>query len=190
MKKILLIGAFALFGAMNAQTAKGTWMFSGKTELSFNSTTTKLEYDGNEMLEAKTNTFTFSPSAQYFVIDNLAVGLGLQFVSQKTDDDKSNTFTVMPQATYFFPAAGNIRPYVEAGVGYASNLTTDGDDDIKSGGLAYSGGVGVAYFINSNVAFNLGLNYTGAKLSYSEDSKFKTNVSNFGAGVGISVFFK
>ena len=31
MKKVLLVGAIALFGAMNAQMEKGSWIVSGKT---------------------------------------------------------------------------------------------------------------------------------------------------------------
>ena len=120
MKKLFLVSALALFGAMNAQTSKGTWMVSGKTELGFNSTETKVEFQGANVAESKTTSFTLNPAASYFVIDNLAIGLGLGFNSSKTDDDKSNTFSVMPQATYFFTVDGNIKPYVEAGVGYGT----------------------------------------------------------------------
>ncbi len=190
MKKVLLVGALALFGAVSAQTEKGTWMVSGKSEISFNSVNTKVKYDGTELGEDKTSTFTFSPSASYFVINNLAVGLGLSYVHTKNEDVKSDTFVAMPQATYFFDTPGNVKPYFEAGIGYASNTMSDGDDEVKADGLAYGAGLGVAYFINPSVAFNLGLNYSGANLQYSEDSKVKTDISTLGVGAGVSVFFK
>lgn len=190
MKKLLLVGALALFAAVNAQTEKGNWMVSGKSEIAFNSTNAKVKYDGNEISETKTSTFTFTPAASYFVINNLAFGLGLSYNHSKTGDSKSDTFTVIPQATYFFPVAGEVKPYVEAGVGYATNKTTEGSEDYKLNGLAYGFGGGVAYFVTPNVAFNLGLNYTAANLKYSEDKDLESNTNNFGAGVGISVFFK
>ena len=60
MKKLLLVGTLALFAAVNAQTEKGSWMVSGKSEIAFNSTNTKLKYDGNEISENKTSSFAFT----------------------------------------------------------------------------------------------------------------------------------
>lgn len=188
MKKLFLVGALALFGAMNAQTSKGNWMVSGKTELGFNSTETKVEFQGANVAESKTTSFTLNPAASYFVIDNLAIGLGLGFNSSKTDDDKSNTFSVMPQATYFFTVDGNIKPYVEAGVGYAVNNTTTAGTEVKFDGLTYGAGIGAAYFVNQAVAFNLGVNYLGTDLKNSDNSDIKIKTNGFGASVGISVF--
>ena len=190
MKKLFLVGAVALFTAANAQTEKGSWMVSGKSEISFNNVNTKVKYDGTEVDSDETSSFTFSPSASYFVINNLAVGLGLNYMHNKNGDVKSNTFVAMPQATYFLATAGNVKPYVEAAVGYASNNTSDDESEIKADGLAYGAGVGVAYFVNPSVAFSLGLNYSGANLTFSEDSDFKTNINTLGVGVGISVFLK
>ncbi len=190
MKKVLLIGAIALFGAANAQTEKGTWMVSGKSEISFNSVNTSVKFDGTEVAEDETSSFTFAPSAGYFVINDLAVGLGLNYAHSKNDDVKSDTFVVMPQATYFFATSGNIKPYVEAGIGYGFNKTSDDDSEAKADGLAYGAGLGVAYFVNPSVAFNLGLNYSGANLKFSEDSNLETDVNTLGVGVGISVFLK
>ncbi|MCQ4034479.1 porin family protein [Kaistella montana] len=190
MKKLLLVGALALFAAVNAQTEKGNWMVSGKSEIAFNSTNAKVKFQGNEVSDVKTSTFAFTPAASYFVINNLAVGLGLSYNHSKTGDSKSDTFTVIPQTTYFFPVAGEVKPYVEAGIGYATNKTTEGGEDFKLNGLAYGFGAGVAYFVTPNVAFNLGLNYTAANLKYSENNDLESNTNNLGAGVGISVFFK
>jgi len=190
MRKLLLVGAVALFGAMNAQTQKGGWMLSGKTELSFNSAKTKLEVQGNNFGETKTTTVSIAPAASYFVIDNLAVGLGLAYTSQKIEDSKSNTFAILPQATYFFPVSGEVKPFIEAGIGFATNKTTMMGEDVKFNGLAYGFGAGVAYFINPSVAFNLGVNYSAANLKYKENGDVKNNTNNIGVGIGISVFLK
>lgn len=46
MKKLLLVGAVALFGALNAQMEKGSWIVSGKTGIDFSSATTKYTAEG------------------------------------------------------------------------------------------------------------------------------------------------
>lgn len=190
MKKLFLAGALALFAAVNAQTQKGNWMISGKSEIAFNSTNSKAKFQGNEISETKTSTFSFTPAASYFVIDNLALGLGLNYSHTKIEDSKSDTFAVIPQLTYFFPVAGEVKPFIEAGIGYATNKTTEGNNSFKLNGLAYGLGAGVAYFVNPNVAFNLGLNYSAVNLKYSDNKDFETDTNNLGAGIGISVFLK
>ena len=55
-----------------------------------------MKFDGTEVAEDETSSFTFAPSAGYFVINDLAVGLGLNYAHSKNDDVKSDTFVVMP----------------------------------------------------------------------------------------------
>ena len=73
MKKLLLFAAVAVFGLwnVNAQTEKGNWMFGADANVSFSSNTAKQEYNGNESEGKETiSIFTFTPSANYFVINN------------------------------------------------------------------------------------------------------------------------
>ncbi|MGA9213006.1 outer membrane protein [Kaistella sp.] len=190
MKKVLLFGAIVFFGAVNAQTEKGTWMVSGKSEIAFNSTNAKAKLKGQEVSEIKTSTFSFAPAAGYFIIDYLAIGVGLNYTNSKVEDSKSDTFVIIPQLSYFFPVTGEVKPYVEAGVGYATNKTTEGNADFKLNGIAYGFGAGVAYFVKPNVALNLGLNYSALHLKYSENKDFESDTNNLGLGIGISVFLK
>jgi len=103
-------------------------MFGADANVSFSSNTAKQEYNGNESEGKETiSIFTFTPSANYFVINNLAVGIDLSFSSTKdkytepgyTEDYTTNTFSIIPNATYFFKS-GNIAPYIGAGAGLLS----------------------------------------------------------------------
>ena len=195
MKKLLLFAIILVFTFnVNAQTEKGNWFFGADAGVSFTSSNTKFEFDGEELDgEIKTSVFSVTPSANYFVIDNLAIGLDLGFSSSTTkfegdgddEEDKSNSFMVIPNGTYFF-GEGTTRPYIGAGAGI---MSTGGEEDAsKFSGLAIKGQGGVAIFIRDNVAVNIGLEYLNTKLSNKEESDFKTKTSTFGVGVGFNIF--
>ena len=77
MKKIVLMGAVALFGLSNAQIAKGTSYLSGQ-----------VGYYHSEKDEFNTvrkdDVIRILPTAGYFVTTNLAVGLGVGYKSAVT----------------------------------------------------------------------------------------------------------
>ncbi|WP_223600811.1 outer membrane beta-barrel protein [Chryseobacterium sp. GVT01B] len=77
MKKIVLMGAVALFGLSNAQIAKGTSYLSGQ-----------VGYYHSEKDEFSTirkdDVIRILPTAGYFVTTNLAVGLGVGYKSAVT----------------------------------------------------------------------------------------------------------
>ena len=68
MKKLIVLGAVALFGLSNAQIAQGSTYVSGT-----------LNYQGlrdnNE--ETKVDDYKFVPTVGYFVADNFAIGVGV-----------------------------------------------------------------------------------------------------------------
>ncbi len=84
MKKLLLAGAVALFGLSNAQMTKGDWVISGNTGMGFNNTTTTVKVGSNSVDGPKVNSFSIIPSVGYFVIDKLAVGIDLGYMSTTT----------------------------------------------------------------------------------------------------------
>ena len=196
MKKLLFLAAVAVFGmsTMNAQTDKGTWLFGASAGLSFSSSTTTPEFDGEEVDGDTTlSNFSITPSANYFVIDNLAVGLNLSFSSSKTKVDfdgnesevKNSTFSVIPSAIYFF-GESSTKPYLTAGAGL---ISSGGEEDTtKFSGLAINAGGGVAIFLNDNVAVNLGVTYLRSSLSNKENSDFKNKSNTFGLGAGFNIF--
>lgn len=88
MKKLFLVGALALFGAINAQTEKGSWVVAGSTTLGFNSIKSEVKYDGVTEDGPTLSTFTLTPSVGYFVMDNIAVGLDLGYTSIKQTEEE------------------------------------------------------------------------------------------------------
>ncbi|REG96283.1 outer membrane protein [Flavobacterium aquicola] len=214
MKKIFLIAALIYFSAIIAQTEKGTFVISGKSGLGFNSTTVKYNYEGQTTNGPKTSSFTISPSVGYFIIDNLELGLELDYSNKKTKshfdkyyDDYSvmydakeiqNIFSIMPNVTYFFSKT-KVRPYLNTGIGFANfklestsvSSTSDGSayyyEKNSGNGLTWNAGGGLAYFITKSFSFDLGIDYT--KFTYKKDG-VKTKSGVLGANIGISLFIK
>ncbi|WP_288437905.1 outer membrane beta-barrel protein [uncultured Chryseobacterium sp.] len=77
MKKIVFMGAVALFGWSHAQIAKGTSYLSGQVGYYHNE---KNEFE----TKRKEDVIRILPTAGYFVNNNLAVGLGIGYKSAVT----------------------------------------------------------------------------------------------------------
>lgn len=206
MKKLFIANALALFSSISAQTQQGSWVVSGKTGLGFNSVKTNYKINSNSYDLTKVSSFTVSPSVGYFVINNLAAGIELSFLSLKTTNylpsgvyiqppgepniykTTETSFAVMPNATYYFPTGSPFRPYVGAGVGYnvSKNYFAE-NNSLKSNGLVWSGKGGFVYFLNSVAALDLGVGYHSIQ---KKNNIATTTVGTFGGNVGISVFLK
>ncbi len=203
MKKLLLAGAVALFGLSNAQMTKGDWVISGDTGMGFNNVTSTVKVGSESTDGPKTNTFSVSPSVGYFVIDRLAVGIELGYMSATTKYEgmksKTSTFAVMPTATYYFTNSSKLVPFLGAGIGYASvknsgeasfmgmSASTENTTD----GLAWKVKGGVTYMATQSLGINLGVSYD--QFSNKEtvmNTDVKTNVKTFGVNVGFSYFIK
>lgn len=192
MKKffLLLTLLVSLTFSVNAQTEKGKWLVSGSTNVGFNSVNTKYKADGFSVDGEKVNTFNISPSVGYFIIDNLSVGLGLDYNNSSTKDENdeklsSSTFTVLPTATYFFTKNTTVKPYLGAGAGYASYKQKYGSVSQTNGGFAWGVEGGLAYFINPKIGIDLGLGYGQVSV---EESDVTIKANTFGAKIGFSLF--
>ena len=185
-----------------SQTSKGMFIISGSTGLQFGSNNVKLTKDGNTQAEYDESSFSFIPSAGYFVVDNLALGLSCAFLQNTTKykNDNKNTLSstlISPTLQYFFPIAGKLRPYVKIGLGYLSQ--TDKKETVtkyitttstrSSDGMALSLGGGISYFATRNISIDLGLLYTQSTLTDNDDDRYEIKQSNLGGSMGISLYF-
>jgi outer membrane protein len=164
MKKIIIIATLIAFGTLTAQTEKGTFLISGRSGINFASKQINIEADSQQSNNSKINSFSITPSFAYFVVNNFALGLSLDYTYLKnrqqsryplsylydvtntntfqTSEVKTinSTFSIMPSATYFF-SKGKAKPYIGAGLGYANNnneYSVTGNND--SGAYSYSKG--------------------------------------------------
>lgn len=205
MKKLIFVLTIAFFGTITAQTEKGSVIISGQTNLGFISNSVKYKSSGQTYDGPKTNTFNISPSVGYFVADNFAIGLAIDYKSTTTKlsnninpfdpndptysnvtKETVNTITFIPNASYYF-SQGKTRPYLSAGIGLANTSYKYNNNTTKSNGLAWSANGGLLVIIAQNVALDFGLGY--ANYSY-KNSGTTTSSGAFGAVVGISVFLK
>ena len=195
MKKLLIFAAIAVFGFtnVNAQTEKGSWMFGADIGASFTSSTIQFEYPGTDDVDEFTrSTFSIRPNVNYFIMNNLAVGLDLSFMSSTekesgVDDYKSNAISAIGNVTYFFKSDSSIAPYLGAGAGLMSRSHGD-EDRNKDSGLTIKGRAGIAYFLNDSVSINFGVDYATANLSNKEDSDLKEKSTTLGVGLGFAFF--
>lgn len=209
MKKLLVASAIVLFGAMNAQTEKGSWVVGGSTTLGFNTTNTKYKYDGESGDGPKVSTFNVTPSAGYFVIDKLAIGIDLGFTSLTTKMEEDfmgtnysakstmSTFSILPTATYYFKSDSKVLPYLGVGAGYSmtkEKFTQTGigsnnyEDNLN--GFAWKGKGGIVFLLTPSIGIDLGVSYLGTNGKYDDDSDVKVQTNTFGVNAGISVFLK
>lgn len=200
MKKIVF--TICLIVATNlmsfAQTEKGRWTAGVSV--------------GNFEYRTSNNTRFFStnltPSAGYFVANNLLVGSGVPLGWSTTKSGSfyeatSSSIGVSPFVRYYV-GASSLKPY--AGVSYTYSQTntqtqSPGNSNEVNVKYMYSSlapTVGLAYFVNRNVALNAGLSYnffnSTSRREYnvtpgSTPSETKTDYRSLTLNVGFQLFF-
>lgn len=195
MKKIILTAIVVLgFTFANAQTEKGKWLVSGSTSLSFGSSNTTFKADNGQTEDGpKTSSFNVKPAVGYFVAENFTIGLAADFSSDTTKDDgdKSTTSSVsiIPQVGYYF-GKSKVKPFLNAGLGFASVSTSD--SDISPSGTAWGINGGVAYFVSKSVSFDFSVGYQSVSLKIDEtivSPSFNVITAGVVSQIGIAVYF-
>jgi len=197
MKKIQLLVLVILFNTISAfsQTDQGNILVGGSTNLGFNFGTFKTETNGSQTQGTqKITNFNISPSVGYFLIDHLVVGISLPFSSStnKLNNSKStdNSIVISPFTRYYFTES-NIKPFLQAQVGFGSNKNKFESDfsNFESTSNLFNYGIlgGVAIFINDYIALDLGINYINSITKFKNDDATKNISSQFGFNAGISI---
>ena len=183
MKKPVVLIAFLLSaGTLLGQfTAQGNFMMGSTLGFSAaNSTITQDYGTGDVAKENPTYTqFSIAPSVGYFLIDNLALGIGLDYTfnqvknpNQATNKDSDLLFG--PFARYYVPMTDDMSFYLEANFGFGNS-----SDDQEVGGVPqnistniFAVGVGPGFTIFSSDAVGI---ETMVKYNYAR-SDFDTNI--------------
>ncbi|MBH1959364.1 hemin-degrading factor [Chryseobacterium sp. HSC-36S06] len=154
MKKVLLVGALALFATVNAQTqnpalAKGKWLVEANTNFGVLSpSSTSIGFytnDGDSM-------FKIGGEAGYFVANNLAlkVGLGVTSLTMDTfygDNETSTAFNYKIGAKYYIASMFPVQ------IDF-NGISSEGEN---INAVGFQGGY--AWFVSPNISIEPGLRY-------------------------------
>ena len=195
MKRILLVVAVVFATVTYAQTGKGNWMVGADLGLSFQSKNVVEKDDQVQYMDQTITTFKITPNFNYFVVNNLAVGLGVGYEHSRDKransswDTETNTLIIAPNVHYYFPTGGSLAPFVGARVGFTSRKNPSGSGAGEWRGLVVGGKAGLAYFVNRGAAITAYAEYDHFSLKHTENTKRKTKEGVLGVGIGVALFF-
>ncbi len=186
MKK-LLFAAIAVLGLtnVNAQEENVTTGGFEQGDLYVSGT---VGYNSFSQGDADSNALTFSPTAGYFVSDNIAVELGLTVgTGEDTAKTKTSSFGGTLGATYFFTPEDQFSFTLGAGLAYTSTkVNPDGEDnDTTWNNFGFAVSPGVNYFVSDCFALRASigaLSYTSNKA----DVDGAEAANNFGINLDLS----
>ena len=206
MKPFKLFIAIALLFTINSfgQLDKKTWLVGGTG--SFDSYKENYTYvftgtGENIEIERSIKEIEFSPKIGYFVIDKLALGVGISYISEKSESktisgnasggsSKSHSFLVGPFARYYF--LNKEKPYnILAEANYQfGNLSLTDSPDSKGKLSRFSLFVGPEIFFNSSVGMNLLVGYTNSKRDMNDNSYVSNSTRGFQVAVGFQIYLQ
>jgi hypothetical protein len=175
MKKVFIVASLILSSHfIFAQVNKGQWLVGGNANFESGKFG---DLDGS-----KYTSFTFSPNAGYFFINNLAGGmrLSLQSTKFKSEENASSSFLFAPFARYYFlPATNKVNVFGDASYGFGS--MKDGESESFN---QFAIAAGPAVFLSPNTALEFTLQYASAGGdAYGGDDR----LNKFGFNVGFQV---
>lgn len=186
MKKLLLL--FVLFlGLMSTGAQAQGKLFLG-LDLGFNSY--DAGYDGpNEGHEA--SQFNLGPSLGYWLNDNSAIVVGINYSSfdNKTSDSKTTGFGIGAEFRYGWHFGDNVFVYLAPGIGFSSNKTETGGNDAKWTQLDLGISPGVSFMLADKWSINAyfgGLGYSSQKPDGGDAANsfgLNLDMSNIGFGL-------
>lgn len=180
MKKMLIIltlTAFTLSFSF-AQFTTGTKSVSSV----FSYSSAKANKDATDNVTAT----VINPTGSYFVMDNIAVDVGINLSTMAYGDETYKTTDIGFGGAYYYPMETGS---VYGGAGYKMGSVTDGDDDsVKMNYLNIK--AGYLYGLTENWYFDIGLRYDmqmgKTKIGSVDGSEGATNMW---FGVGLATFF-
>jgi len=172
-KTILLLVIMGCTRFMVAQTVnQGAWMIGGSA--GFSSEKVK-------DADASTTTINITPNLAYYLIDDLALGVRLNFISQSYDGESDSNFGFGPYVRYYitdpiFVQAG--YDIEAAALDLNSLFNADGSSTIHLG-------VGYSWFLNNSIAIEPLLYYD---IYNGDEDNFDADLSRFGLNIGVQAF--
>jgi hypothetical protein len=176
MKKIYfttILMVFALAGF--SQTEKGSWLLGGNIAYS----STHETETGNS---GTYSTFTLNPKIGFFPVNNFAVILNTNYISESSGNFNDHILSIGPSVRYYFQGQ-SVRFFVGSGVGFGSTSDTHN--------TSFQFEAGPSFFLTPAVALEMNINYQSSSTKYNDaDSQFNSNYtqSQFGIGFGFIIY--
>ncbi len=159
-----------------SQTEKGSWLLGGNIGYS----STHETETGNS---STYSTFTLNPKIGFFPVNNFAVILNTNYISESSGNFSDHSLLIGPALRYYFPGSESVRFFVGSGVGFGSTSDTHN--------TAYQFEAGPSFFLTPAVALEMNINYQSSSTKYNDaDSQFNSNYtqSQFGIGFGFIIY--
>ncbi len=178
---IIFIFIFLIFSNLSlgqSPIEKGTFSLNGNISFTSN-------YEEDDFFNS--TIFIFNPRFDYFIINNLSLGLSLYFKNSSFAGTSSSSKGIGPSIRYYFDVL-NIKPFVGAGYSYADDNTS----------IIYNNAIlnlGVDYFLTDNVALETVLSYTFMDIKYPDVYQtyypdLKSSRKSLSIGLGVNVFLR
>jgi outer membrane protein len=167
---ILLAGLFQMASAQTVNS--GAWMLGGS--VGFNS----IKTDGDDNSETYLN---ISPNVGYYIMNNLAIGARINYLSYSYDGDSESQFGFGPWARYYFINS----LFAQAGVDFGSTGMDFFSILADEGSSTLNFGIGYSWFLNNSVAIEPQLQYS---IYSGDEDGFLADYTKFGFNIGVQAF--
>ncbi|MFZ5972599.1 MAG: outer membrane beta-barrel protein [Bacteroidota bacterium] len=190
-KTILSIVFFLAASSTFAQFNQGRILTGGS--VGFSTDTNKSKANSTTTTNGRSTSFTLSPNAGYFVIDNLAVGAALEIFANSYKPDgngsKSNqsSLSIAPFVRYYLSPGIFFQGQYAVGAGKNKYSVGNTNVEEKYGISAVSLGAGYAHFLNDHVAIEPFIGYRSSSLKDKDDDS-KNIDSGLFLNVGLQVY--
>jgi len=181
---ITTVFTFFIVSGLFAQTEKGTILFNAGSNFGFSSlsVTDFSDVDESDLLDMTSTVTAFSLNGGAFVIDNLALGLVVNYSSSKIevegeDDSISSTMVYGFMARYYIGESGLWGEGI-----YTIGTLDEGADDMDTNGIGVS--LGYAWYLSDNISINPSVGYL---MTSSEQENIEMKMGGLAGSVGIAI---
>jgi outer membrane protein len=191
MKKLILCAAVAVFAltSVNAQEENATTDGTGGFAKGDVAITGGFGFGTESTGDMKVNTFTFMPTAGFFVTNNIAVGVNAAISTGKEEDNDFeatlNTLKVGAFGQYYFTPSNQFSFLVTVGAGFTSwkyeEEVPNFSSETKSDGFYAGVTPGINYFVSDHFAIQAHVGVLGYETTKPDaDGADSTDSFDFG----------
>jgi hypothetical protein len=204
MKKIALFSFFLMliYGSVFAQIMdKGNFMV-GST-IGFSTANSKVTYGGQVDEGLSAQQINIAPSIGYFVLDNLAAGLGADYtLNSVTEPNKDKTedsdLLFGPFARYYFQMGDNVAFFIVGNFGFGNSkdqqVVSDVKQKIETNVFAVGTGPGLTVYSKGGFGIEAIVKYNYARSNFDTtiggvNTTTKTRTNQFSLSLGLQYYF-